>query len=90
MIGMYGTALQAASVNGYELIVRILLEAGARVDTIGGYYGTALQGAKEEDRNSIMDLLRANGAHLLGRQYGTAERRESLREMYGDENAWLE
>jgi len=47
MVGIYGTALQAASVDGQESIVRILLRAGALVDTIGGYYDTAFQGAKE-------------------------------------------
>lgn len=43
--GRYGTALQGASFESHEAVVRLLLEEGADVDTQGGDYGSALQAA---------------------------------------------
>jgi ankyrin repeat protein len=41
----YGNALQAASLQGHEAIVKLLLEKGADVNAQGGHYGNALQAA---------------------------------------------
>jgi ankyrin repeat protein len=43
--GLYGSALQAASVQGHEKVVQMLLNAGADVNAEGGYYGDALRAA---------------------------------------------
>ncbi|KAB5536158.1 hypothetical protein GE09DRAFT_1176634 [Coniochaeta sp. 2T2.1] len=46
--GLYGTALQAASAEGHNDIVEMLLDMGADVNAQGGRYGTALQAAAAE------------------------------------------
>jgi hypothetical protein len=40
--GQYGTALQAASMEGHEAVVQLFLNQGANVNAQGGHYGTAL------------------------------------------------
>ena len=40
--GWYGNALQAASLVGNKVIVKLLLENGAEVNADGGEYGNAL------------------------------------------------
>lgn len=59
--GRYGNALQAACYNGNEGIVRLLLEAGADVNAVGGEYRTAL-GAVIAARNfHLFELLKMFG-----------------------------
>lgn len=41
--GNYGNALQAASSEGHDKIVQMLLDKGAEVNAQGGEYGKALQ-----------------------------------------------
>jgi len=43
----YGSALQAASYCGHEVMMRLLLEKGANVNAKGGKYGSALQAASD-------------------------------------------
>jgi ankyrin repeat protein len=43
-VGIYGSALQAASFHGQERIVSLLLEHGADVNTQSRIYRSALQG----------------------------------------------
>ncbi|KAG7287647.1 hypothetical protein NEMBOFW57_007160 [Staphylotrichum longicolle] len=43
--GLYGNALQAASVEGHSKIVQQLLEHGADVNAQGGLFGNALYAA---------------------------------------------
>jgi ankyrin repeat protein len=74
MSGFYGSSLQAASVKGDESIVRILLDYGADVNTIGGYYGSSLQAASAEGDESIVRILLDHGADVnaLGGKHGNA------------------
>ncbi|CAH0050945.1 unnamed protein product [Clonostachys solani] len=55
--GYYGTALQAASVQGHTEIVQLLLENGADVNIKAGYFGTALQAASTQGNVEIARLL---------------------------------
>jgi ankyrin repeat protein len=70
--GMYGNALQAASLRGRENIVHLLIEQGANVNVEGGEYGTALQAASLEGHENIVQLLIKHGAdvNLQGGKYG--------------------
>ncbi|KIK60763.1 hypothetical protein GYMLUDRAFT_167156 [Collybiopsis luxurians FD-317 M1] len=74
--GHYGTALQAAAVNGNKEIVECLLQAGANVNAQGGHYGTALQAgaAKGKKEIEIVECLLQAGADVnaQGGHYGTA------------------
>jgi ankyrin repeat protein len=72
--GHYGTALQAASVGGYDKIVDALLAKGADVNAQGGEYGTALQAASVGGYDKIVNALLAKGADVnaQGGVYGTA------------------
>jgi hypothetical protein len=61
--GFYGNALQAASYEGYEAVLKMLLDAGANVNMQGGFYGNALQAASVSWRGSeAMKLLKLRGA----------------------------
>ena len=55
--GSYGNALCAASSNGQEQVVRLLLENGASVNSQGGNHGSALQAASLEGYEQIVRLL---------------------------------
>lgn len=46
--GAFGTALQAASAEGYKEIVEMLLSKGANVNMEAGGFGTALYLASKE------------------------------------------
>jgi ankyrin repeat protein len=43
--GEHGNALQAAALEGHEVIVRLLVDRGADVNAQGSGYGHALQAA---------------------------------------------
>jgi ankyrin repeat protein len=60
--------------NRYETTVKILLDAGADVNTQGGYYGTALQAASSNGEEMVVKILLDAGADVntQGGYYGTA------------------
>ncbi|KAL9609925.1 MAG: hypothetical protein Q9167_005343 [Letrouitia subvulpina] len=62
--GYYGNALQVASYEGHESIVRLLLEKGADINAQCGRYGTALQAASASGHESIVRLLLEKGADI--------------------------
>ena len=72
--GRYGSALQAASIEGHQAIVELLLAKGADANMQGGTYGSALQAASYYGRQAIVELLLANGAtvNMQGATYGSA------------------
>ena len=72
--GRYGNPLQAASYEGHEAIVKLLLENEAEVNAKGGYYGNALQAASYKGNEAIVKMLLENGAEVNaeGGQYGNA------------------
>jgi ankyrin repeat protein len=57
--GLYGNALQAASVGGHEAIVKMLLnrQPGADVNAQGGHFGNALQAASAWGHIKIVEIL---------------------------------
>jgi hypothetical protein len=71
--------LYCASSLGLRSIVKLLLEAGAEVNTQGGKYGTALQAASQNGSSEVVKLLLEAGADLNthGGIYGTALRAAS-------------
>ncbi|KAJ3886011.1 ectomycorrhiza-induced ankyrin-domain/NACHT-domain-containing protein [Lentinula edodes] len=72
--GTYGTPLQAASLKGYESVVKLLLEKGADVNAQGGWHGNALQAASSGGYEPIVKLLLEMGADVnaQGGVYGNA------------------
>ncbi|RYP75133.1 hypothetical protein DL771_002594 [Monosporascus sp. 5C6A] len=60
--GYYGNALQAASANGHEKVVKLLLSKGADVNAQGGTYGNALQEASANGHEKVVKLLLNRGA----------------------------
>jgi ankyrin repeat protein len=62
--GPYGNALQAASANGKEEVVRLLLEKGANVNAQGGLCGNALQAASANGKEGDVRLLLEKGANV--------------------------
>ncbi|KAL4736686.1 hypothetical protein BDV11DRAFT_211045 [Aspergillus similis] len=72
--GRYSSALQAASAEGHEKIVQILLDQGAEVNAQGGVYGNALQAASAEGHGIIVQILLDQGAEVnaQGGVYGNA------------------
>jgi hypothetical protein len=72
--GQFGSALQAASWNGHEAVIRLLLAKGAEVNAQGGYYGDALQAASREGYVAVVQLLLEKGADVNARggQFGNA------------------
>ncbi|KAJ7284126.1 vegetative incompatibility protein HET-E-1, partial [Mycena rebaudengoi] len=72
--GLFGNALQAASVKGHESIVHLLIEKGANVHAQGGLFGNALQAASYGGHESIVHLLIEKGldVHAQGGSYGNA------------------
>ncbi|KAJ7788088.1 hypothetical protein B0H14DRAFT_3504649 [Mycena olivaceomarginata] len=72
--GKYGTALQAASIQGHVESVQLLLQYGADVNTAGGVYGSALQAASAKGYAEVVCLLLEHGAEVnaAGGTYGSA------------------
>jgi ankyrin repeat protein len=60
--GKYGNVLQAASANGREAVVALLLQNGAIVNVQGEYYGNALQSASAFGHEAVVALLLQNMA----------------------------
>lgn len=72
--GKYGNALQTASAEGEQEIIRLLLEKGADVNAQGGYYSNALQAASWRGHQEIVRVLLEMGAEVnaQGGEYGSA------------------
>ena len=66
--------LQAASNEGEEAIVKLLLENGADVNAKGGVFWIALHAASQRGEEAIVKLLLENGAEVNaeGGQYENA------------------
>ena len=66
--------LQAASDEGHDKAVKLLLDKGADVNAQGGHFGNALQAASFEGHDKIIELLLGKGADVNARggQYGNA------------------
>ena len=81
--GKYDNALQAASYQGHQEIVQVLLNAGANVNAQGGLFGNALQAASARGHRQIVQQLLHAGAnvHAEGGHYGNALQASSF---YGD------
>jgi ankyrin repeat protein len=79
--GVYGNALQAASVEGNEEIVAMLLEKETDVNAQGGIYGNSLQAASFKESKEIVAMLLEKRAdvHAQGGIYGNALQAASLR-----------
>ncbi|KAF8817312.1 hypothetical protein BYT27DRAFT_6865538, partial [Phlegmacium glaucopus] len=60
-----GSALQAASSEGHEAIVKLLLEKGANVNAQEGEeFGSALRAASSRGHEAIVKLLLEHGAEM--------------------------
>ncbi|KAJ3912695.1 ectomycorrhiza-induced ankyrin-domain/NACHT-domain-containing protein [Lentinula edodes] len=72
--GEYGNALWAASSEGHEAAVKLLLETGADANAHKGYYRDALRIASSQGNEVIIKLLLENGADVnaYGEHYGNA------------------
>ena len=80
--GKYGNPLQAASLFGHEVAVRLLLEKGADVNAEGGEYGSALQAASCAGNIYLVRLLLLNGADVNA-QGGLYDNALSAATVYG-------
>ena len=72
--GHFGNALQAASWDGHEKVVQMLLGKGADINAQGGVYGNALQVASRSGREKVVQMLLDKGAAInaQGGVYGNA------------------
>ena len=72
--GHYGSAFAAASAEGHQEVVQMLLENGADVNMAGGEYGSALASASANGRKEVVQMLLENGAdvNMAGGEYGSA------------------
>ncbi|KAF2440363.1 HET-domain-containing protein, partial [Karstenula rhodostoma CBS 690.94] len=79
--GAFGNALQAASLEGHEDVVRILLDDKTTdVNTQGGYYGNALQAASLEGHEKVVQMLLTSAdVNAQGGDFGNALQAASLR-----------
>lgn len=60
----YGTALYAASLNGHEKVVDILIRSDADINAEVGLLGTALQAASSKGHEKVVQILLENGAEV--------------------------
>ena len=65
--GDYGSALAAASVEGYEQVVDLLVDKGAEINEQGGIHGSALTIASGRGHEKIVKRLLDKGADVNGR-----------------------
>ncbi|KAI4732348.1 hypothetical protein E4T50_17070 [Aureobasidium sp. EXF-12298] len=74
LAGVYGNALRAASHNGHDKIVQLLLDRGADVNLNDGEYGSALGAASCNGHDNIVQRLLDRGADASAEdgQYGSA------------------
>ncbi|KAL5045868.1 hypothetical protein BDW71DRAFT_72141 [Aspergillus fruticulosus] len=79
--GVYGNALQAASYQGHDKLVQILLDQGADVNAQGGFYGNAFQAASAGGHEKMVQILLNQGAdaNAQGGKYGNALQAASAR-----------
>jgi hypothetical protein len=80
--GKFGYALQAASLNGNEAVVRLLIENGADVNAQGGEYGNALQAASRNGSEAVVRLLLENGADVNAQGGGNGNA------LWNDARSW--
>ncbi|EJP69902.1 Ankyrin repeat protein [Beauveria bassiana ARSEF 2860] len=78
--GVYGNALQAASIESHQEIVQLLLDKGADINAQGGEHGNALQAATYIGHQGIIQLLLDKGAAInaQGGKYTNAFQAASL------------
>lgn len=83
--GEQGSALYAASLEGHDEIVKILLAKGADLNAQGGRLGNALQAAINEGHETIIELFLAKGANVnvQGGIFGNALQAASFRGYEG-------
>lgn len=62
--GNWENALQAASLNGHDSIIRLVLAKGADVNAQRGTYGNALQAASYWGHDTIVLVLLEESAHV--------------------------
>jgi ankyrin repeat protein len=72
--GRYRNALQAASVRGHAVVVKMLLDKGSEVNAQGGHFGNALYVASERCDKAVVKSLLDKGADVnaQGGEYGNA------------------
>ncbi|KAI9685964.1 MAG: hypothetical protein M1822_003947 [Bathelium mastoideum] len=80
--GRYGNALQAASYQGSQEVVKMLLDAKADVNAQGGHYGNALQAASYQGRQEAVKMLLDAKADVnaQGGIYGNALQAATVKE----------
>jgi len=57
-------ALNTAAVSGNEAVVRLLLDCGANINSLGGYYGNAIQAAASHKNEAVFHLLISRGTKI--------------------------
>ncbi|EAU37833.1 conserved hypothetical protein [Aspergillus terreus NIH2624] len=72
--GSHGNALQAASGEGHENVVQMLLDRGADINARGSFYGNALQTASLQGHSNVVYILLDRGADVnaQGGSFGNA------------------
>lgn len=53
----FGNVLQAASSDGHEKVVSMLLNKGAEVNAQGGHYNNVLETTSSKDREIVIEML---------------------------------